>query len=131
MREWSLEPAPANFVEPSCDGWRFLRGKVGVIRLPPGPVCWTTVRTTVLVWVVLKVFAGMYSGSPGMPLPASLFLMLGAATTAVVDITVARERIFLGNLGVDRRAIGGLAFVVAGTLEITAALVIRAMGIGS
>ena len=131
MREWSLEPGSANAVEPSCDGWRFPRRKEGVIRLPPGPVCWTTVRTTVLVWVVLRAIAGMSSGSPGMLLPASLFLMAGAATTAVVDITVARERIFLGNLGVGRRAIGGLAFFVAGALEITAALVIRAMGIGS
>ena len=102
-----------------------------MIRLPPGPVCWTTVRTTVLVWVVLRALAAGYSGSPGMLLPASLFLILGAAAVAVVDITVARERIFLGNLGVSRRAIGGVAFVVAGTLEITASLVIRAMGVGS
>jgi len=57
--------------------------------------------------------------------------MLAVAVTAVVDITVSRERVFLGNLGVSRKAVGGLAFSVSGALEIAAALVIRAFGLGA
>ena len=98
-----------------------------MISLPPKPVCWATARTTFLVWLVLRAVVGLSSGSPSIFLPVSLFLMLGVAATAVVDITVARERLFLANLGVGRRVIVGLSLLVSGALEIMSAVAVHAL----
>ncbi len=102
-----------------------------MIRLPPAPVFWATARTTALAWFVLRGVVGMSSGSPSILLPASLFLMLGAAATAVVDLTVARERLLLGNLGVGRRVVVSLSLLVSGVLEITAAVAVRFLDLGA
>jgi hypothetical protein len=56
--------------------------------------------------------------------------MLGAAATVVIDITVARERLLLGNLGVGRRMIAGVSLLVSGTLEVASAVAVHALGLG-
>ena len=101
-----------------------------MIRPPPASVFWATARITILVWLMLRVFVGMYTHSPSILLPASLFLMLGVAATAVVDLTVARERLLLGNLGVGRRTVVGLSLLVSGLLEITSAVAVRILDLG-
>ncbi len=99
-------------------------------RFPPRPVCWATFRTTFLVWLVLRSVVGLANGSPAILPPVSLFLMLGAAATVVIDITVARERLLLGNLGVGRRMIAGVSLLVSGTLEVASAVAVHALGLG-
>jgi len=101
-----------------------------MILLPPKPVCWATVRTTFLVWLVLRAVVGLSGGSPSILPPVSLFLMFGAAATAVVDITVARERLFLANLGVGRRVIVGLSLLISGALEVMSAVAVHALDLG-
>ena len=101
-----------------------------MIRLPPASVFWATARITILAWLMLRVFVGMYTHSPSILLPASLFLMLGVAVTGVVDITVARERLLLGNLGVGRRVVVVLSLLVSGVLEISSAFALRALNLG-
>jgi len=101
-----------------------------MIRLPPEPVCWATLRTTLLAWLVLRAIVGLSNGSPTILLPVSLFLMLGVAVIAVVDITVARERLLLGNLGVGRRVVAGISLLVSGTLEIASAVLVHVMSLG-
>ena len=98
-----------------------------MIQLPPKPVWASTLRITVLVWVVLRSIVALYNGSPTILLPASLFLMMGVAATAVVDATVARERLWLGNLGIGRRAVAGIALLGSGTLEVVSAVLLRAL----
>jgi hypothetical protein len=56
--------------------------------------------------------------------------MLGVAATAVVDITVARERLFLANLGAGRRVIVGLSLLVSGALEVISAVAVHALDLG-
>ena len=101
-----------------------------MIRIPPKAVCWATFRTTFLVWLVLRAVVALANGSPSILLPVSLFLMFGAAATVVIDITVARERLLLGNLGVGRRAIAGVSLLVSGTLEVASAVAVHALGLG-
>jgi hypothetical protein len=55
--------------------------------------------------------------------------MLGVAATAVADISVSRERVILANLGVSRWSIGGFGFLVAGLLEVGAAVLLRVLGV--
>jgi hypothetical protein len=102
----------------------------GMIRLPPAPVFWATARTTALAWFVLRGIVGLAGGSPSIRLPVSVFLMLGVAVTAVVDVTVSRERLMLGNLGVGRRVIVGISFLGSGTLEILSAVAVHFLDLG-
>ena len=101
-----------------------------MVRLPPKSVCWATLRITILVWLMLRVMLAGYNQSPSILPPVSLFLMLGVAVIAVVDITVARERLLLGNLGVGRRGVVGISLLVSGTLEIASMVVVHALGLG-
>ena len=101
-----------------------------MIRLPPKAVFSATLRTTVLVWFVLRAIVAFANGSPAILLPVSHFLMLGVTATAVVDMTVARERLFLGNLGVGRRVIAGIALLGSGILEGVSAVAVHVLGLG-
>ena len=56
--------------------------------------------------------------------------MLLAGAVDLMDLTVARERIFLGNLGLGRRWVFGFSLLVSGVLEITTALVRSGLGLG-
>jgi hypothetical protein len=55
--------------------------------------------------------------------------MLGVSAVAVADIIASRERVFLANLGVSRWSIAGLGFLVAGLLEVGAAVFLKAVGV--
>ena len=101
-----------------------------MVQLPPKPVWIATLRITFLVWVVLRSILALYHGSLTILLPVSLFIMMGAAVTAVVDATVARERLFLGNLGLGRRVVVGIALLGSGALEVVSAVVVRALDLG-
>jgi len=101
-----------------------------MVRFPPKPVCWATLRISLLAWLVLRAIVALSNGSPTILLPVSLFLMLGVAVIAVVDISVARERLLLGNLGVGRRGVVGISLLVSGTLEIASMVVVHALGLG-
>ncbi|MGD2120914.1 MAG: hypothetical protein PVJ76_04180 [Gemmatimonadota bacterium] len=101
----------------------------------------TTIRTTLLSWVVLRAFVGFATVVLGdsvgfavaglsLVLGASILLILGVAAIAVIDISVARERLFLANLGVSRRTIAGISFGVATALEFMAYLALSALGAG-
>jgi hypothetical protein len=78
----------------------------------------------VLAWVVLRVLVGLESGSPDILLPTSIFLMAGVAGIAVVDLYVARERVFLANVGIGRRSVVLVSLLVSGSLELLSALVV-------
>jgi len=95
-----------------------------MLALPPKPIVVTTFKTTLLVWVVLRGLLVSGTGTLAILPPASLFLMMSVAVTAVMDIVVARERVFLGNLGVGRRGIAGMSFVLTGVLEVISGLVL-------
>ena len=102
-----------------------------MMRIPPRPVFWATLRTTLLAWLVLRAIVAFSSGSPSVLLPTSVFLMLAVAAVAVVDITVSRERLLLGNLGVGRRVIAGVSLLVSGALELVSAIAVQGLGLGS
>ncbi|MFH1762737.1 MAG: hypothetical protein ABIF09_00970 [Gemmatimonadota bacterium] len=101
-----------------------------MIHLPPRPFFWATFRITVLAWLVLRVIVGMANGLPGILPPVSILLMLGVATIAVLDGTVARERLLLGNLCVGRRGIVAVSLLVSGALEVASALAVHVLGMG-
>mgnify|MGYP001815063480 CR=1 FL=1 len=90
----------------------------------PKPVIWATVRSTFLSWVVLRAFVGFASGRLSLTLSASVFLMLGVVAIALIDVAVARERLFLGNLGVGRRTVAAISFSTVVALEVAAHLVL-------
>ena len=98
--------------------------------LPSDPAFRATLRTSILAWLVLRVFIGGYSGTPSILLPTSLSLMLAVPAIALIDGAVSRERLFLGNLGLGRRVMAGVSLLVTGILEIMAALVLHALDLG-
>ena len=99
-----------------------------MIQLPPKAVFWSTLKISILAWIVLRGFAGASAGSLSIYLPASVFLILGVGVVALLDSYVARERLFLANLGVGRRWVGVFAVSVALVLEVIAALALRVAG---
>lgn len=101
-----------------------------MIRLPPKEVFSATYRTTVLAWLVLRGIVGMYGGSPSVLLRTSVFLMFGVAMIAVVDMTVARERLLLGNLGVGRWEVAAISLLGCMVLEFVSGAVVRLAGLG-
>jgi hypothetical protein len=109
-----------------------------MVRFPPTPILRSTAKATVLAWLVLRgalAMAPLLPGAlverpPGFLPQVSLFVMLLAGAVAWIDLTVARERILLGNLGVGRRWVFGFSLLVSGALEITTALVRRGLGLG-
>ncbi len=110
-----------------------------MFRFTPPPILGATAKVTVLAWLVLRGALAMGSRLPGAPLPdrfpgflphVSLFVMLAAGAVALIDLTVARERIFIGNLGVGRRSVFGVSLLVSGAFEIATALAIRGLAMG-
>ena len=99
-----------------------------MIRLPPRPAIWSTFRVTLMTWIVLRGLVGFASGSPAILFSASVFLVLGVAVVALVDSSVARERLFYENLGVGRRMIAGMAVGFACGLEVASALILSFLG---
>jgi hypothetical protein len=91
-------------------------------------VIWSTIRISVPTWILLRGILAGASGSPTILLPASIFLVFGVCAVALVDSSVARERLFLANLGVGRRAIAGISLSVACALELAAAIALGAIG---
>lgn len=109
-----------------------------MIRLPPTPILLATAKATLLAWLVLRGAVAMGSVLPGalvdpsptIPPHVSLFVMLAAGGVAVLDVSVARERILLGNLGVGRRSVFGVSLMISGALEMISALAFRGLGVG-
>jgi hypothetical protein len=59
-----------------------------------------------------------------------MFLILGTALVALVDVSVSRERLILANSGLGRRFVAAVALLVSGTLEVAAALALRLLDLG-
>jgi len=102
-----------------------------MIPILPRSVLWPTLRTSVMVWLFLRLFmgagarylaGGMEMGGGGgshglLSLSASVLLMAGVAVSALVDLHLAREEVWVQNLGVSRKSVAGAGLVVAGILE--------------
>jgi hypothetical protein len=74
---------------------------------------------------------GLAARGPSLTFGASILLILGVAAIALFDVKVARERLFLGNLGVSLRIIAGISLLVACALEILAALALSVLAGGA
>jgi hypothetical protein len=88
-----------------------------------------------MVWLVLRVFLAAQNSILGVQghvlailFPVSLIVMFAVGAVAALDVTLGRERVFLENLGLGRREIFLLSFLMAGALEGFAAILILAAG---
>ena len=90
--------------------------------IPPGSVVWPTLRIAALAWLFLRAFVGFAAGSTALHPFVSFVLAIGVAFIALVDLSMNRERAWVGNLGVGRGEIFLLALVFAGVLEVVSTL---------
>lgn len=87
-------------------------------RLPPRPLLVPLVLTSTLVWVVprailalgARAMAARYDLSPGLSPVTLLLLAAGVSWVVLLDLTISRERVFAGNLGLAPRTLLGVAF---------------------
>jgi len=74
--------------------------------------------------VVLRAILGVYGTSYRTLPPTTILLMVGVAVTAVVDQSMARERLWAANLGFGRRTVVVMAASVTLVLETAANLLL-------
>ena len=84
---------------------------------PLRSVLFPTIGRTILVWALLKAVFASQMGSWVFTAPASIWLALAVGALTFLDLRVFRDRVFLANLGVPRRAVVVIALVVAVILE--------------
>jgi hypothetical protein len=95
-----------------------------MLRLPPGQIVWPIVRISALAWAVIRAVvtaaikvAGVAPEDASLRLLTSVVLVLAVGVVALVDNSLARERIWNANLGLGRRRVFLLAVASAGALE--------------
>lgn len=95
-----------------------------MLRIPPKQIVWPIVRVSALAWAVIRAvvaaainLAAEASEDASLLLPTSVILVLAVGVVALVDNSLARERIWNANLGLGRRRVFLLAVASAGALE--------------
>ncbi len=78
------------------------------------------------LWVLTRVLFVAVAGVVALIPFVSVLLVLVVVGLSLIDLAIMRERLFLANLGLSRRRVAGLAFVVAGALELIASVALRA-----
>jgi len=109
------------------------------------PVLASLVLRTTVLWIVARAAltvlnraaAGIIPGGPPPPsgldnlsiaVPTAVLLAGVVALLVLSDVRALRERTFLANLGVSRRAIAGVAFSVALVIEGLVAMTLEVLG---
>ena len=91
--------------------------------LPPRTLWFGLIRTTLLAWLVVRgVLAWAEAGD--LPIVSSLAVVGLVAWLGTFDLRVAREQIFVDNLGVPRASLYSLTFMVGAALELLTAVVL-------
>ena len=90
--------------------------------LPPRSVLVGTLVRSVFLWVLMRAVFIYVVQTWRFPLAVSLLLVATVAVLAFVDLRTFRERTFLANLGVSRRAVMAITGLTAAALELLVAL---------
>lgn len=92
-------------------------------RLPPSTLWFGIIRTTAIAWLLCRLalfFAEVFTPSP----VTGVAIVLIAAVVGPLDLRIAREEVFVDNLGVSRISRFAVALPASAFLETIAQVLV-------